>query len=168
MNLMDLIRTRRSVRKYKPDPVDEAVLNDLLEAARLAPSWGNTQPCRFVVVTDTAARKALAGDRAWMLDAPVIVAVCCDTVDCGHKDDLQYYMLDAGIAMEHLVLAAREKGLGTCWIGWFDEAVANRTLNVPEGFRCVALTPLGVPAEEPGPVTNRRPLDEIVVREKFD
>lgn len=167
MELTDVIRKRRSVRKYKTDPVSEADLTAILEAARLAPSWANTQPCRFVIVTDPATRRVLAGDRAWMLDAPVIVAVCSDTVNCGHKEDLQYFMLDAGIAMEHLVLAAADRGLGTCWIGWFDEAQVNRALNCPDGVRCVALTPVGIPAETPGPVTNRKPLHEVVFREKF-
>lgn len=167
MELMDVIRTRRSIRKYKTDPVDDATLTEVLEAARLAPSWANTQPCRFVVVTDAATRAVLAGERAWMLDAPVIVAVCCDTVNCGHKEGLQYFMLDAGIALEHFVLAATARGLGTCWIGWFDEAAVNEALRCPADVRCVALTPVGVPDESPGPVTNRRPIEEIVIRERF-
>jgi len=167
MDLMDAIRSRRSIRKYRPDPVDESAVSALLEAARLAPSWANTQSWRFVVVTDRATREVMAGDRRWMLDAPLIVAVCCDTVNCGRKGDLQYFMLDAGIAMEHLVLAATERGLGTCWIGWFDEGAVNRALGCPPEVRCVAFTPVGVPDEQPGPVTNRKPPEEVIFHEQI-
>ena len=167
MSLIDLVRRRRSIRRYRPDPVEDGVLMELLEAARLAPSWANTQPCRFVIVRDRAVREVMAGERDWMLTAPVIVAVCCDTVNCGRKEDLQYFMLDAGIAMEHFILAAAERGLGTCWIGWFDEGAVNEALDCPPEVRCVAFTPVGFPAEEPGPVTKRKPLSEIVFRDKF-
>jgi nitroreductase len=167
MDLMEVIRSRRSVRKYRPDPVDAGAVEACLEAARLAPSWANTQSWRFVVVTDPAAREVMAGERAWMLEAPLIVAVCSDTVNCGKKEDLQYFMLDAGIAMEHFVLAAAERGLGTCWIGWFDEAAVNRALSCPAGVRCVALTPVGWPVEKPGPITNRKPVEEIVFHERY-
>jgi nitroreductase len=167
MTLMDVIKSRRSVRRYKPEKVDRATIMELLEAARLAPSWGNTQSWRFIVVTDAETRRTLAGDRAWMLDAPVIVAVCGDTVNCGKKGDLQYFMLDAGIAMEHFILAAAERGLGTCWIGWFDEEKVNEALGCPEGVRCVAYTPVGVPFEEPHAVRNRRPPEEVFFRERY-
>ena len=162
MELMEAIRKRRSVRKYKPDPVPEDAIRHVLEAARLAPSWANSQCWHFIVVTDQNAKErvAQAGNR-WIAEAPVIVVACADPAKPGTKGDQPYYLLDIGIAMEHLMLAATEKGLGTCWIGWFREDIVRKALGVPDNIRVVASTPLGYPAEAP-PSRNRKSLDEIV------
>ena len=167
MTVMEVIQSRRSVRRYKTEQVDRAVVLELLQAARLAPSWGNTQSWRFIVVTDLETRTLLAGDRAWMLEAPVIVAVCSDTVNCGRKGDLQYFLFDAGIGLAQFMLAAAERGLGTCCIGWFDEEKVNKALGCPEGIRCVALTPVGVPFETPMSARSRKPPEEVFFREKY-
>jgi nitroreductase len=163
---LDLCRKRRSIRSYRPDPVPEEKLEYVLEAGRLAPSWKNNQCWRFVVVTDEEKRKAISG-REWHAEAPIIIVGCAYPELSGSKFGQQYYMLDMGIAMEHMILAAAEQGLGTCWIGGqFDEPTVKQALGIPDGVRVVALTPLGYPAETPG-LKDRKPMDEIVSHEKW-
>lgn len=167
MDFIDLVKQRRSIRVYRPDPVPQTKLDQVLEAARLAPSWANGQCWTFIVVTDprVKSRVAEAGNE-WIEQAPVIIAACADPKRSAIKGDQHYYLLDIGIAMEHLVLAAAEAGLGTCWIGWFDEAKAKAALGLPEELRVVALTPLGYPDEEPE-ARPRRSLGEIVYRDRW-
>ncbi len=167
MELMEVVRQRRSVRKYRPDPVPQAKLDLVLEAARLAPSWANGQCWTFIVVTDPKVKQELAkAGNEWIEQAPAIITACADPKASGTKGDQGYYLLDIGIAMEHLVLAAAEQGLGTCWIGWFDEAKAKKALGVPDGIRVVATTPLGYPDEEPE-ARSRKPLEEIVRKDRW-
>ena len=167
MEFMEVVRQRRSVRKYRPDPVPQARLDHILEAARLAPSWANGQCWAFVVVTDAKIRHELGqAGNPWISDAPVIVVACADPKHSGTKEDQQYYLVDVGIAMEHLVLAAADQGLGTCWIGWFDEPRVKRALGIPADLRVVALTPLGYPDEAPEP-RPRKTLGEIVRRDRW-
>ena len=124
MNVMDAIKTRKSVRAYAYRPVEDDTLNRILEAARLAPSASNRQEWRFVIVREPEIRKKLArvaGDQEFVGDAPVVVIACADTdghvMKCGHP----CYLIDVAIALDHIALAATELGLGTCWIGNFDE-----------------------------------------------
>ncbi len=167
MEFMDVISKRRSIRKYKPDVVSDEDIKYVLESARLAPSWANTQCWKFIVVKDKKVKDDLAtAGNGWIANAPVVIAACADPTKPGTKGDQQYYMLDIGIAMEHLILAAADKGLGTCWIGAFDEATAKRVLGVPENMRVVALTPLGHPAEEPSP-RPRKNLEDITCVDKY-
>jgi len=167
MELMDVIHQRRSIRKYKSDPVPEADIEYILEAARLAPSWANSQCWKFIVIKDETVKHQLAkAGNSWIADAPVIIAACANPIKSGIKADQQYYMLDIGIAMEHLILAATERGLGTCWIGWFDEETAKKALGVPDNIRLVATTPLGYPDESPKP-RGRKELREITSFEKY-
>ena len=167
MELMEAIRKRISVRKFKPDPVPEDAIKYVLEAARLAPSWANSQCWHFIVVTDQSAKERIAqAGNKWIAEAPVIVVACADPAKPGTKGDQPYYLLDIGIAMEHLMLAATEKGLGTCWIGWFKEEIVKKALGVPDNIRVVASTPLGYPAEVP-PSRSRKSLDEIVSYNRF-
>ena len=163
---METIRARRSIRKYKPDPVPKEKLDTILEAARLAPSWKNQQCWRFIIVTAEEKRRAIT-KRDWTAEAPVIIVGCARPELSGGNAGQQYYMLDMGITMEHMALAAAEQGLGTCWIGGqFDEATVKAELGVPEDIRVVALLPIGYPAEAPGP-KDRKPMDEIVSHEKW-
>ena len=165
---MEVVRRRRSVRKYRPDPVPQAKIDQVLEAARLAPSWANGQCWTFVVVTDPKVKRRLAeAGNDWAEHAPAMIAVCAEPEKSGVKGDQQYYLLDVGIALEHVVLAAADQGFGTCWIGWFDEAAAKRALGVPGEVRVVAWTPLGYPDEEPE-ARPRRSLDEIVRRDRWE
>lgn len=164
MEFYKLVKQRRSIRAYKPDPVEEDKLLRILEAGRLAPSAANRQPWHFVVVRDSLKREHLRRgyDREWFVKAPVIIVVCADpSAAWKRKDGEEYWKVDAAIAMEHIVLAAANEGLGTCWIGAFDEKAVREVLGIPEHIRVVAMTPLGYPAEEKGPVADRKPLEEI-------
>jgi len=159
---MDVVRRRRSIRKYRPDPIPQSKIDYLLEAARLAPSWANGQCWTFLVVTDAKLRHDVAqAGNEWIADAPVLIVACADPKQSGMKADQNYYLLDIGIALEHVMLAAAEQGLGTCWVGWFDEQRARKALGVPDHVRVVALTPVGYPDEAPDP-RPRKSLGEIV------
>ena len=170
MNLADfrrLAETRRSVRAYKPDPVPEDLLRDILDAARLAPSACNKQPWRFVVLRDPAAirRLAPAYSRDWFLAAPVVVAVCVSPAEGWVRpyDARSYAFVDGAIAMDHLTLAAAAAGLGTCWIAAFEPEAARAALSLPDGWEIVALTPLGYPAHDPSPrPRSRKPLSDVL------
>ena len=166
MEFMDLVLKRRSIRKYKPEPVPKEDIEYILEAARQAPSWANRQCWRYIVVSDEAIRKKITM-REWAAKAPIVIVGCGDPTKAGNLDGRPYYMLDMGISMEHLVLAAAEKGLGTCWIGGqFDEKVVREALGVPESHRVVALTPHGYPDESPA-AKDRKTLVELVTWEKW-
>ncbi|MFC1718874.1 nitroreductase family protein [Candidatus Poribacteria bacterium] len=167
MEFMDVVAKRRSIRKYKSDPISKEDIEYVVEAARLAPSWANSQCWKFVVVTDPEIKEELAkAGNSWIAQAPVIIAACADPSRPGTKGDQQYYMLDVGIAMEHLILAAADRGLGTCWIGAFDEEAAKAALGVPENIRVVASTPLGYPDQDPA-IRHRRDLDEVMCFDKY-
>lgn len=171
-NFLELAETRRSVRAYKPDPLPDDLLRQVLEGARRAPSACNRQPWRFVVVRDEAQRRKLgtAYSREWFWSAPVIVAVCVVPSEAWVRphDGRNYAWVDGAIAMDHLTLAAADAGLGTCWIGAFDPDPVRRILNLPDGVEVVAMTPLGFPAEEVVPRNrSRRALAETVVFERW-
>jgi len=161
MEFMDVIRARRSIRRYKPDPVPEDVLNQILEAARLAPSGGHRQPWHFIVVRDPEVKSRL-DIPAWAAEAPIIIVGCTDP-----EVSPRWHIVDLSIAFEHIVLAAANFGLGTCWIGKLgaDERV-KEVLGIPDHMKVVALTPLGYPNETPAPKV-RKSLSEIVHYDKF-
>jgi nitroreductase len=163
MEFMDVIRKRRSIRRYKPDPVPEEEIKYIMEAARLAPSWANTQCWHFVVVTDPVIKEKLgqAGNgNKWMTRAPVIIVACADPEKPGMRDDLANYLVDMGIVVEHLILAAADRGLGTCWIGAFREDMVKEALGVPDNIRVVECIPIGYPAQDPPP-RGRKSLEEV-------
>jgi len=167
---LKLAQQRRSVRAYKPDLVPGDMLETVLEAGRAAPSACNKQPWRFLVVCDEANRRALgeAYPRDWFWKAPVILVVCVLPRDAWTRsyDGANYAMVDGALAMDHMTLAATELGLGTCWIGAFDPALARKKLGLPEGVEIVGMTPLGFPDVESNPrVKSRRTLDETVLCE---
>jgi nitroreductase len=165
MDVLEAIRTRRSIRSYESRPVEKEKLMDVLEAARLSPSATNGQPWSFIVVTDREVKERLRSSygKDWFVSAPVIVVACAlpDQAWVRH-DGEEYWKVDVSIAMQDLILAAWEQGLGTCWIGAFREDEAKKALGIPRNVRVVALTPLGYPAEEKGPVANRKPMEQIV------
>jgi nitroreductase len=154
MDFFDVITARHSVRTYRPDPVPDELINQCLEAARVAPSWRNGQCWRFVVVRDRATIEQLAAQRVygypintWLRSAPVVIVACAEPGESGQHDGVPYWAVDVAIALEHLVLAATALGLGTCWIGGFNEEPVRRLIAAPERIRVVAYTPLGFPAE---------------------
>jgi nitroreductase len=171
-----LCRARRSVRKFSSKPVEREKLERCLEAARLAPSADNVQPCRFVVFNDPARRAALVetvcggvfAPSRWVTKAPVIVCLLIKENLLvnrlgGSAAGTQFQLLDAGIAGEHFALAATEQGLGTCWVGWFDTRACVRHLGLRgSGYRAVALFAVGYPAPDIEPrEPRRRPASEI-------
>ena len=168
----ELAEKRRSVRAYKPDPVPEEMLQQVLEAARVAPSACNKQPWRFIVVRSETGRRALgaAYAREWFWKAPVAIAVCILPKEAWTRsyDGQNYAMVDGALAMDHMTLAAAELGLGTCWIGAFDPAAVREILGLPDGVEVVGMTPLGFPDVEANPrVRSRRPLGETVMKERW-
>jgi len=167
MDIYDVVKTRRSVRKYKATPVDQDKIDRILEAARLAPSAANFQPWHFILIRDEQTRRSLKGayGRDWFTAAPVIICACAEPgKGWVRRDGKNYADVDVTIAFEHLVLAAAAEGLGTCWIGAFDPVKLKRILGLPDAIEPLAMTPLGYPDESPRP-TSRKPLSEIL---RFD
>jgi nitroreductase len=170
MEYFDLIKRRYSVRAYKPDPVDDAMLAKVLEAARLAPTAANLQPFQFIVahVKGREAELARVYHRRWFIQAPLVICACGLPAKgwVREADGINYTTVDVAIAMDHLILAAANVGLGTCWIAAFDVAAACAAFGLPRGVEPIALTPLGWPADQPGP-KKRRPLAELVRHERW-
>lgn len=169
---LELAEQRRSVRAYKPDAVPEDLLQQVLEAGRLAPSACNKQPWRFIVVRSEAGRRALgaAYAREWFWKAPVVLAVCILPEEAWVRsyDGKNHGMVDGALAMDHMMLAAASLGLGTCWIGAFDPAAAREILGLPDGVEILGLTPLGFPGVETAPrARSRRPLGDTVMKERW-
>jgi nitroreductase len=137
MDVLEAIRTRRSVKKYRSESIPEEKLETILEAARLAPSAGNRQPWRFVVVQSIHRKKALsevANNQRFLKNAAAIIAA-------GDPDaSARWHDKDLMIALEHMVLVATSMGYGTCWIGAFDEDAVKRLLKIPEKMSCCTLT----------------------------
>jgi nitroreductase len=170
MNFQELIKKRYSVRAYKPDPVEEDKLDRVLEAARVAPTAANRQAFRVIVV-ETAKRKAdlrRVYGRDWFVQAPLVLCVCAVPSEAWVRkaDGWNAAEVDATIVMSHIVLAAAEEGLGTCWIAAFDPAAAREVLGLPLEVIPSAFTPLGYAADSPLP-KKRRPLGDLVRRERW-
>ena len=172
MEFLYVIKNRRSIRKYKPDPVSDEDIEYVLNAARLAPSWKNQQCWRYVVVRNKETIKKIASARPkskeWLEEAPVMIVACADPDESGHREGKDYYLVDIGISFQNLLLAARDRGLGTCWIGGFDEKTVKDAVGLPENIRVVAYTPLGYPAEEKGEITDRKSPEETIFYEKYE
>ncbi len=165
MDVLEAVKKRRSIRSYLDKSVEEEKLLKVLEAARLSPSAVNFQPWHFIVVKDKVAREKLfqAYPRNWFAKAPVIIVVCASPEKAWRRSDgEEFWKIDAAIAMQSLVLAATSEGLATCWIGAFDEKKAKEALGIPANIKAVVMTPLGYSAEEKGPVTERKPIEQIV------
>ena len=169
MEFAELIKKRYSVRAYKPDPVEEEKLRQVLEAARLAPTATNRQPFQIIVIR-TAGREAdlrRVYGRDWFVQAPLVICACgIPAQNWVRSDGKNYNDVDVTIAMDHLILAAANLGLGTCWIGAFDPAAAREVLGLPEGVEPVAFTPLGYPADRPRS-KKRKALSELVRYERW-
>jgi nitroreductase len=188
IGVLEAIKTRRSIRGFKPTPVDDKTVELVLDAARWAPSWANTQCWRFIVVRDAGIKSKLvealtsiSTERANAAtkaigNAPVVIVACAELGKSGYshgelkgpvtdKGDF-WYMYDVALAMQNLTLAAHSLGLGTVHVGSFDAKKVATILGVPEGFGVVSMTPLGYPDREPGP-RPRKGLSEIVFYEKY-
>jgi nitroreductase len=169
MDLYDVIRTRRSVRAYRPDPIPEEVLMRVLDAARIAPSGSNRQPTRLIAVTDDETKNKLVPvchDQAFVASAPVLVVACGRDIKYNRGEWMGRcaMIVDVTIAVDHLTLAARAEGLGTCWIGSFSNAKLKEFFKLPEDVDVVALTPLGYPQGDPfSDPEGRIPMEEFVL-----
>lgn len=166
MSFLELALKRGSVRVYHPTPVPEELLTKVLEAARLAPTAANRQPFRVYVLSTEAHREALGRlyPRRWFTQAPLVIGITALNGPAWvRRDGVGYAWVDATIAMDHLILAAADQGLGTCWVAAFDPEVAREILPLREGEEPVAFTPLGYGAAEP-PAKKRKALEELVVR----
>ena len=172
MDVYEAIRTRRSVRSYRPDAIPKEVLHRVLDAARMAPSAGNRQPTRLIVVTEPEARQKLAemcGKQGFIAEAPVVIVACGLWMNMTSGKAMEpRVLIDGSISLDHLTLAARAEGLGTCWIGVVGSPEIKRALGLPEDADVVGVTPLGFPKGdafgEPGP---RIALDGFVRQETW-
>lgn len=170
MDFQEVIRTRRSIRSFSNRPIPEETLDRILNAARLAPSGNNRQPWKFVVIRDPALKNRIAEaayQQEFIARAPVLVACCGRKYPCPYEPhgDLAY-LVDCVIAIDHLVLAARAEGLGSCWVGALHAVSIDRLLDLDRATTTVMLVPLGYPARADAftETGDRKPLREIVVK----
>jgi len=166
MELKEIITKRRSVRAYEDKPVPEESLRNILEAARLAPSARNNQSWKFVVVREDKRRQELtqAADREFVAEAPVVIAAVATDPERIMACEVPSYAVDLSIAVTHMILAAVDEGLGTCWLGAFSQQRVKEILKIPGKYRVVALLTLGFPRGEMK-VKTRKSLEEIVCYE---
>jgi len=175
MMLMDIIKKRKSVRKYEDKSIEREKIIKCIQAARLAPSAENVQPWRFIVIDKPELKKrfcnaALSGiyRATRFIENAFAIVVILAKLDIianrigRHIQGTNYYLIDIGIAGEHLVLQAQELGIGTCWIGWFNAKKARRVLDIPSKYRVVSLIAMGYPKE--GGIKNKPdlPIDDIL------
>lgn len=173
MDALTAIKSRRSIRAFRSESIPIKTIYKLIDAARWAPSAGNLQSWEFVLVEDLTAKKQLASaalSQEFIATAPVIIVACADTersaVKYGSRGKYFYSIVDVSAAIENLMIAATSLGLGTCWVGSFNNNIVRDTLGLPEGIAPVAIIPVGYPAKE-GAVTARTSLGNILHFERF-
>lgn len=174
MDILDAIKTRRSIRAYKSDDIPENDLETILKAATLAPSAGNLQPWEFVIVKEPRRKREIA-EAAWgqefIAEAPVVIVVGANVKRTswryGKRGETLYCIQDTAAAIMNILLAAHALGYGTCWVGAFSDEKISKIVGFPEHVRPVAIIPLGVPAEKPS-MPPRLPLSEVVHIEKYE
>jgi nitroreductase len=177
--IMETILGRRSVRRYQKKDVSDEILNNILEAARWAPSWANVQPWEFVVVKDMSIKEKIKEavssrnpSSLAIVNAPVLLVVCGQLKKSGYYNDQyptkfgDWFMYDLGLATENLCLAAHDSGLGTVIVGLFDHDKVGEAVKLPAGHEVLVLIPLGYPDQEPRP-PKRRERDEFVHYDTF-
>jgi len=159
MEFSQVISARRAIRKYKRDQVPEEKLVKLYEALRTAPSGNNRQPYRFIFVEDEAIRRRIVQEachQQFLLDAPVLMFAVCE----------KGRAFDTAIAVDHMILAATDEGLGTCWVGWFERDAVRKILNIPEELEIPILVPIGYADEKPE-ARPRKSLDELISIDQY-
>ncbi|MBN1312035.1 MAG: nitroreductase family protein [Anaerolineae bacterium] len=170
MDFRKLIETRYSARAYKPDPVPDELLHQVLDAARLAPTAANRQAFQVIVIHTEGRQEELQHlyQREWFVEAPLILGVCMLPSEAWRRspDGQSYSFVDAAIIMDHMVLTAAELGLGTCWVAAFDPQAAREILGLPDDVVPVIFTPLGYAADSPKPKT-RKALEDLVRYERW-
>jgi nitroreductase len=170
MDFETLAKSRYSVRAYKPDPVEDEKLNQILEIVQAAPTAANRQPFRLIVV-HTAGRETELRQiyhRSWFTEAPLVICACAVHKEgwVRSSDGKNYTLVDVAIVMDHLTLAAADLGLGTCWVGNFNPQAARQVLCLPEGVEPVVFTPLGYPADQISE-KERKSIEELVHYERW-
>lgn len=168
MEFYEVVSSRRSIRSYTSDKIPDDVLNRVMEAVRVAPSGSNRQPWRFLLVRKPELKQKIAelcGDQKWVAEAPIVVVACGHNINYnrgGWMGDAAVIM-DVSIGLTHMILAAHAEGLGTCWIGLFENTPIKTLLGIPAEWNIAAVTPLGYPKDPklvgPG---KRKGLEEIV------
>ena len=169
MSVYEAIKKRRSVRGYQDKDIPQETLEEILDAARLAPSARNKQQWKFIVVENEEIKQKLvsaANDQKFVGEASVVIAGVALEPDHKMSCEVPAYAVDLAIALDHITLAAQDNGLGTCWIGAFSQQKAKEVLEVPEEYKIVGLMPLGYPADSAG-TKNRKDLSEVVSYNKF-
>lgn len=170
MDFFEVLQKRYSVRAYKPDPIDDATLTKILEAVNSAPSAGNLQAYEVILVRDPERKRQLARaswDQWFIAEAPVVLVFVANPERnrrYGKRGAELYCVQDATIACSYAQLAATALGLGSCWIGAFDDDKVREVVEIPQNMRPVAILPIGVPADMPEP-KERRPLGDLVHEE---
>ena len=166
MQFLELAKQRYSVRAYKSTPVEDEKLQEVLEAARLAPTACNLQPFRLIVIHTRGREEELRRiyRASWFVQAPIIICVCGIPSQSWVRGDRKDYRdVDVAIAMDHLIMAATDLGLGTCWVGAFNPEEARRILRLPDDVEPIAFTPLGYPDDQPHRRhKSRKSIDELV------
>jgi nitroreductase len=171
---LDAVKSRQSIRKFEGTKISEETLNDILEVGFSAPSGGNKQPWRVVVVRNKNTKASLveaALNQKFIAQAPVVLMVCAvpeeSAARYGERGRKLYVLQDTAALTQNLLLAAHMKGYGACWIGAFDEALAAKAVGVPDDMRPVAIVPIGPIAGSTPERRPRRPMTEVVVSERF-
>jgi nitroreductase len=174
MDVLEAIKGRRSIRMFKNDKVPTRLIEMLVDAAQQAPSAGNVQPWEFIIIHEPKTKKELvhaALDQMFMAEAPVVIVVCANEELAAKRYGIRgrtlYCIQDTAAAMQNILLAAYSLGLGTCWVGAFDEEGVREILGISQDVRPVAIVPVGYPAESPSPRT-RRPSSQLVHHERFN
>ena len=175
MEFIDVIKTRRSTRSFIDKKIENKMIEYVCNCARMAPSWMNKQCWHFIVVKDTEKIIEIANAsiiNRWLKKVPVIIVACADPLLSGKKNGLDYSSIDVAIAFEHLILAATDIGLGTCWIGGFNHLKVKKILEIPPRIKIIGMTPLGFPKDKDNFIdkgkkfivrnTKRKSLNEII------
>lgn len=172
MEVLEAIRNRVSIRKYKSDTVPLEMVLGVLDLARLAPSWGNKQCWRFVIV-DSKVEKIIIGKASGQPnisracdEAPYVIVLCANPKDSGVKNGMEYYLYDCAAAMQNLVIAAQGYNLSTCIVGWFDEKAVRSILSIPSELRIIAYTPMGY-SDEVVLTRSRKKLEDLVYHNQW-
>lgn len=174
MNIIELLKYRKSVRRYRNIPVPRELIDSCLEAARLAPSACNSQPWKFIIVDDEETKNEIVEKSMTGLYSLNKFAFCCPVLVvvvrekskyiarlAGTLRDVKYSLIDIGVACDHITLQAAESGLGTCWIGWFDDKAVKKILKLPRNTQIDVILTLGYPEDNSPKEKNRKSLEEI-------